>query len=92
MDSPTATTPGLVSGPCREKFWNELSDAEKIGRLHEVVKQMQRTLEATAKRAADAHCIATEHEHGGNGKVLMPPDAFNRGQCEQARKRDEKWF
>lgn len=92
MDTPTERSAGLINGPCREKYWTELDDTGKIERLREVVKQLERKLQATAKTASDAHCIATGHEHGGKGDVLMPPDAFNREQSEQCRKRDEKWF
>ncbi len=84
---------GLLSGPCREKYWEELDDAGKIQRLRQVVKDLQSQLARTTKTANDAECVSQDHEHGKDGKVLMPVGAFNRAKDECAtRRRDEKWF
>ena len=93
METPAPATSGFLSGPCREKYWTELDDAGKIARLHEVVKDLQRQLIRVTKTANDAERVSQDHEHGGNGKVLMPVGAFNRDACnEVGRRRDEKWF
>jgi hypothetical protein len=79
--------------PCREKYWAELADAEKIERLRQIIKQLEYRLRDTAKTANDAHRIAEDHQHGSRGKVLMPINAFNRevgGQVGAIR--DEKYF
>lgn len=84
---------GLISGPCREKYWDELDDAGKIQRLRQIVKELQCQLLRTTKTANDAERVSQDHEHGKDGKVLMPVNAFNREQCaESPRRRDEKYF
>lgn len=90
-DQPTGS--GLLSGPCREKYWSELDDAGKIARLHEVVKRLERQVASLTKTANDAHRIAESHEHGATGVVMMPVDSFNRNEgAEVGRQRDPKWF
>lgn len=52
-----------------------------------------RRVDELSRTANDAHRIAEDHEHGGNGKVLMPVGAFNREQGNLVgSRRDEKYF
>lgn len=86
-------SPGVLSGACREKYWKELNDAEKIERIHMVVKELINQLNRTAKVAGDAHRIAEDHKHGPHGEPMMPIGAFNRtGGEESMRRRDNEYF
>lgn len=56
------------SGIAREKYWEELTDAEKIDRLREVVASLSRDNETLSKGLVDL----VRHQHGPDGSVLTP--------------------
>jgi hypothetical protein len=64
----------------REKYWDELTDAEKIGRMRSEVKQLQRTV----YRQANLIDQLLIHSHGDNS-LFVPLDAYGRNIPEPSR-------
>jgi hypothetical protein len=56
------------SGIAREKYWEELTDAQKIDRLREVVASLSRDNETLSKGLAEL----VRHQHGPDGSILTP--------------------
>lgn len=55
-------------GPCREKYWHEKTDAEKVALLGDVVERL--THKVAELEAAQE--LFREHRHGeGDGKILV---------------------
>lgn len=78
---------GMGEGPRRDKNWDELDDAERVERMREVVKRLQRQVEAQAVVIGRLE----EHTHAGDGSLLIP--LRNRhGLCEGSYRRGEEWF
>ena len=67
-----AAGPGILGGSCREKYWSELTDAEKIERLHQVVKQLMGDVKRTSRVADAARRTSEAHQHATSGEVLVP--------------------
>lgn len=68
----TATGLSLEGGPAREKRWDECGIEEKVERLRRVLRVTSHTAEQAAKLAHKSAEIASLHEHGGDGKPVMP--------------------
>lgn len=79
-------------GAAREKYWKELTDAEKIERLHMVVKQLMNRADAAQIVADDAHRIAEDHQHAASGVVMVPANLSNRRVSESPRRTDNEYF
>lgn len=53
---------------CRQSYWSEIDDTEKIRRMREVVKKLQRDVEKLNK-LFDRLSI---HNHLSNGEIVIP--------------------
>ena len=58
---------------CREKYWEELTDAERIGKLADTIEYQQRTIDEL-EILVD---ILRTHIHSNNGDIFKP--AFHQG-------------
>lgn len=56
----------------REKRWDECGLEEKVERLRMVLRSVHHDTEAAGKVAHKAYEIAHLHEHGDNGRPVMP--------------------
>jgi len=64
----------------REKFWSELTDSEKIERMHGVIKSYQSELSRIQKVLGEL----AKHKHNDNGKPVAEKDiSYYAGECEQ---------
>jgi hypothetical protein len=59
---------------CREKYWKELADEEKIERLHQVV----RILKSTVDRLNEDNDLFRQHQHDCDDNLMIPFDARYR--------------
>ena len=57
-----------INGPCREKYWDEMTDAQKIQKLREVVIWMGRDLQDARETIA----TMSRHQHAQDGTLLAP--------------------
>jgi hypothetical protein len=59
-----------MAGACaqREKYWHELSDAEKIDRMHGVVKGLLHTIDGQRRELG----MLRRHQHSGSGELMIP--------------------
>lgn len=71
----------------REKMWAELTDAEKIERMRDQVKQLARLVQ----RHDSGIYQMQEHRHGNDGELLVPLNS-RRGLAEAAYRRGDEWF
>lgn len=67
----------------REKYWRECSIEEKIERLRQIVKTMQRDQALIGELAQTASDQLTEHKHA-EGKVLVPLRSSHGGYLARA--------
>lgn len=76
--------------PCREKYWDELTDTQKIERMRSIVKSMQYQLQ-TAVATIDK---LTNHQHNmQNGEIVVPLKDNRYGAEESPRRfKDDKYF
>ena len=70
--------------PCRTKDWVELSDAEKITRLHEQAKIQEITIDSLVKK------MYKMEQHIHNNQELLIPYSEKGGMV--TRNRDNKYF
>ena len=64
---------------CREKYWGELTDSEKIDRLRGVIKAFQGEFSRLQKIVREL----TEHKHNEREKVICEKDiCYYAGVCE----------
>jgi hypothetical protein len=63
-----STAEKCPSLPCREKYWEEMDDAQKIQALREAVVWMSRDLVDATKALASLG----RHQHGADGSLLAP--------------------
>ncbi len=70
---PTALTPGKYVPPAP---WNEISSDEKIGRMRDIIKDLQRAL---SRAQVDIHTLRNnfkQHSHSENN-ILVPYNEYN---------------
>lgn len=70
------------SGPCREKYWSELDSEARIERLRTVAKRLESRIDRALNTLARVERITEKHQHGKNGKVLVPV-GNERGNCAE---------
>lgn len=83
-----------LSGISREKHWEESTDAEKIERLRHELVQAWRMIQ----RLMDASHSMAQHQHGVDGKILVPlerngrdaPDGYTRRPWGLLTERERK--
>jgi hypothetical protein len=80
-----SVTSGLIGGCCREKYWKELSDTEKIERLRTILKRKESSISALESMFYKLTRLFEEHIHH-DGKLVMPIRARNLsgGECDKA--------
>ena len=72
----------------RNKYWDELTDQEKIDRMRSEVKGMQSRLDSALKSVE----ALLRHDHN-NGQLIVPlNDSRNYLDGSQRAFRDEKYF
>jgi hypothetical protein len=64
----------LIDGPTREKYWSEITDAEKVERMRGVVKRLERRNEELHDLLRKVLPLVTGHAHGADGKPVMNAD------------------
>jgi hypothetical protein len=80
-----SVTSELIGGCCREKYWKELSDTEKIERLRTVLKRKESSIEALDKIVGNLIRLFEEHIHL-DGKRVMPINSRNlSGICDREK-------
>ena len=67
------------SGPCREKYWSEISIEEKIERMRKEVKSLQREI----RSLGDLLQNLSEHNHLNNEIVMPLRSRRGHGEGEQ---------
>jgi len=76
----------------REKYWHELTDPEKIERMHAVVKAM---MHANEQLRAELSSMR-DHQHGPGGDVLVParmhPPGYGQGRISGEVRREGEYF
>lgn len=83
--------PGVeLSKPSRRLAWSEITDAQKIERMHDIVKQEGRELD----RLREELYKLRYHQHKENGDMLIPYSHSNsRGEIESmASPEAGPWF
>lgn len=70
-----------------EKMWNELTDSEKIERMHEVMYH----LKAQICRMQEEADRLERHEHGHSGGVLVPFGIYPMPTVGHGGDKD-RWF
>jgi len=61
-----------LGGPCREKYWSEITADERIVRMRSELKRAQRRIDEQGNAIAKLLTQMAEHEHGSNGQPVMP--------------------
>lgn len=56
----------------REKRWDECGLEEKVERLRRQLMQQRNVAEAAYRTADEAKRVASEHQHGQYGSVMVP--------------------
>src|SRR4051812_29684782 len=56
----------------RDKHWNELGLEEKVERLRVALRLVNAKASQASATAGEAYSVAHRHEHGGQGKTVMP--------------------
>jgi hypothetical protein len=84
-DSMTKIPPHHLGLITSNKPWADLAVAEQVERLHEVVKDLQRTVQAQREwmeHLKDRERLFLQHSHA-DGKVVGPifPQPYNQGAC-----------
>ena len=64
-------TIGMKAGPCREKYWSELNADEKIKRMREQVRYLERRLEGMSRKIDNLG----NHNHL-EGKIVVPFNSY----------------
>lgn len=59
-------------GPCREKYWEEMSTDEKVERLGRLVEDMQHTWARLAERVDENSRRCPDHIHVGSEVYYHP--------------------
>lgn len=72
----------------RDKYWAELTDAEKIERMHTQVKMLMRQVESMGGIVANLR----DHRHGSDGGLLVPMSNRNSMSESAGYRRGEEWF
>lgn len=77
---------GGMDAPRREKYWRELTDAEKIERMRGMVLDLQRSLQMAHRMLAQFG----RHQHSPVGEMLVEYDRYG-SDCvgEGPRRRDD---
>jgi len=71
----------------REKYWNELSDSEKIERLREQV----RNLRVAIIKISNTVYKLKKHSHNDK-QILIPMNSIDVGEFEERRYRNDDYF
>ncbi len=71
----------------REKNWVELSDCDKITRIHDVVKRLINSNSKVQTKVNDL----LHHQHGNDGKLLIPLKN-NNCESEESSRLSNDWF
>lgn len=75
--------------PSREKYWDELNDQQKVDRMRQEVKSMQRQLTSTVVMMEKL----MNHQHSiANGEILTSLQTRNDQPEGYRRYRDDKYF
>lgn len=74
----------------REKYWRELTDAEKIERMREMVHNLKISLKLANRELAHLR----RHQHGANGEMLVEYDSYGIVESigEHRRHDDDVYF
>jgi hypothetical protein len=78
----------------RERMpWVEITDAERVQRLREVIKRDQNVTSAMRREVGELREILMQHQHGASG-LLVPAERRCHGQAELAQgcKPGQEWF
>lgn len=62
----------------KAKTWDQLSDKEKIEQLHEEIRGLRFAISVMSDYARKAEALASEHQHGADGKPLFPRHVIER--------------
>jgi hypothetical protein len=62
-------------GLCREKYWSEITDAERIERMRAILKHTERRCEELHDALYRAMAVITTHQHGCDGKPMVSADS-----------------
>lgn len=62
----------------------ELTDAEKIERLHQVIVDMRRSLGYAFRHARQAYAMAEHHEHGRDGRPMFSRSVIENSLSHEA--------
>ena len=79
----------------RERLpWAEITDAERVQRLREVIKRDQASVAALRREVGDLREILMQHRHGSDNALLVPAERRCHGQAELAQgcKPGQEWF
>ena len=82
---PNNQMPNEDRGPKRAKFWKELTPEEKIERMREIVRQMDRRVDQLENRIASLE----RHDHL-NGNLVAPLQ--NGPYCERKQNDGEECY
>lgn len=72
----------------REKYWSEITADERIARLRSELKRTQRRCEEQGKLIAKLVVRSEDHEHGANGRPVMPINSSRHESCDEAPRRE----
>ena len=83
--------------PAERLPWSEITDAERIERLREIVKGMSRSAEHGNRKLCRVEDTVNKHQHGPAGEVLTPAqrhDNYLGGICSGSEKAvlGGEWF
>lgn len=73
---------------CREKYWTELNDSEKIERMRTEVKRIQ----YLQKKLDSAVYLLLRHEHNQSGKLVTELRDTQATEDSPIRLRNEEYF
>jgi hypothetical protein len=77
--------------PCREKYWEELTDSEKIERMRGVIKSYRDEV----SRMQSVIRKLTRHKHNNSNMPIFEEELcyYAGGECEQVlRNKNEVYF
>ena len=74
----------LICTASREKYWSEITADERIARLRSELKRTQRRCEEQGKLIAKLVTRSEAHEHGANGRPVMPLDSSRHEERDEA--------
>lgn len=63
MNENTNKLGSVVSGAMREKYWGEITEADKLERMRQVIKQIARRVEETSLEQYHLKNSFLEHKH-----------------------------